>query len=143
MRLPDKLRDLRKKHGLSQKELADKIGASSFEVVGWENGESVPDISYIAKLADLYGISPDFLLKDDKQEGQTIEPGEEMDRPSKKDADPKRLGRINSIYWTIVIAVYLLVSIASGRWTSSWVLFILGGAIWLIAAGFHWINSTK
>lgn len=143
MRLPDKLRDLRKKHGLSQKELADKIGASSFEVVGWENGESVPDISYIAKLADLYGISPDFLLKDDKQEGQTIEADKEQDQSKKKAADPKRLGKINSIYWTIVIAVYFLVSIASGRWTSSWSILLLGGAIWLIAAGFHWVNSTK
>ncbi|MGZ1130674.1 hypothetical protein ACXO2T_07980 [Lactobacillus delbrueckii subsp. bulgaricus] len=41
----------------------------------------MPDISYIAKLAVLYDVSADYLLKDDKQEGQTIEPGEEMDRP--------------------------------------------------------------
>lgn len=108
------------------------------KVDSWENGDSVPDISYIAKLAVLYDVSADYLLKDDKQEGQTIEPGEEMDRPN-----TKRLGRINSIYWTIVIAVYLLASIATGRWSTSWVLFILGGAIWLIGAGFHWINSTK
>ena len=108
MMLPSKLRDLRKKHGLSQKELAEKLMTTQAKVASWENGDSVPDISYIAKLAVLYDVSADYLLKDDKQEGQTIEPGEEMNRPSKKDADPKRLGRINSIYWTIVIAVYLL-----------------------------------
>ncbi|MGZ1198866.1 hypothetical protein ACXO22_08245 [Lactobacillus delbrueckii subsp. bulgaricus] len=68
-------------------------------------------------MAVLYDVSADYLLKDDKQEGQTIEPGEEMDRPN-----TKCLGRINSIYWTIVIAVYLLVSIATGRWSTSWVL---------------------
>ncbi|MFV4950271.1 helix-turn-helix domain-containing protein, partial [Lactobacillus delbrueckii] len=106
------------------------------KVASWENGDSVPNISYIAKLAVLYDVSADYLLKDDKQEGH--EPGEEMDRPN-----TKRLGRINSIYWTIVIAVYLLASIATGRWSTSWVLFILGSAIWLIGAGFHWINSTK
>lgn len=139
MMLPSKLRDLRKKHGLSQKELAEKLMTTQAKVASWENGDSVPDISYIAKLAVLYDVSADYLLKDDKQEGQTIEPGEEMDQPN-----TKRLGRINSIYWTIVIAVYLLASIATGRWWStSWVLFILGGAIWLIGAGFHWINSTK
>lgn len=138
MMLPSKLRDLRKKHGLSQKELAEKLMTTQAKVASWENGDSVPDISYIAKLAFLYDVSADYLLKYDKQEGQTIEPGEEMDRPN-----PKRLGRINSIYWTIVIAVYLLASIATGRWSTSWVLFILGGAIWLIGAGFHWINSTK
>lgn len=143
MMLPSKLRDLRKKHGLSQKELAEKLMTTQANVASWENGDSIPDISYIAKLAVLYDVSADYLLKDDKQESQTIEPGEEMNRPNKKDADPKRLGRINSIYWTIVIAVYLLASIATGRWSTSWVLFILGGAIWLIGAGFHWINSTK
>ncbi|APP10177.1 DNA-binding protein [Lactobacillus delbrueckii subsp. delbrueckii DSM 20074 = JCM 1012] len=138
MMLPSKLRDLRKKHGLSQKELAEKLMTTQAKVASWENGDSVPDISYIAKLAVLYDVSADYLLKDDKQEGQTIEPGAEMDRQN-----TKRLGRINSIYWTIVIAVYLLASIATGRWSTSWVLFILGGAIWLIGAGFHWINSTK
>lgn len=143
MMLPSKLRDLRKKHGLSQKELAEKLMITQAKVASWENGDSVPDISYIAKLAVLYDVPADYLLKDDKQEGQTIEPGDEMYRPSKKDADPKRLGRINSIYWTIVIAVYLLASIVTGHWSTSWVLFILGGAIWLIGAGFHWINSTK
>lgn len=133
MMLSSKLRDLRKKHGLSQKELAEKLMTTQAKVASWENGDSVPDISYIAKLAVLYDVSADYLLKDDKQEGQTI-----MDRQN-----TKRLGRINSIYWTIVIAVYLLASIATGRWSTSWVLFILGGAIWLIGAGFHWINSTK
>lgn len=133
MMLPSKLRDLRKKNGLSQKELAEKLMTTQAKVASWENGDSVPDISYIAKLTVLYDVSADYLLKDDKQEGQTI-----MDQQN-----TKRLGRINSIYWTIVIAVYLLASIATGRWSTSWVLFILGGAIWLIGAGFHWINSTK
>lgn len=134
MMLPSKLRDLRKKHGLSQKELAEKLMTTQAKVARWENGDSVPDISYIAKLTVLYDVSADYLLKDGKQEGQTTI----MDRQN-----TKRLGRINSIYWTIVIAVYLLASIATGRWFTSWVLFILGGAIWLIGAGFHWINSTK
>ncbi|APG71899.1 transcriptional regulator [Lactobacillus delbrueckii subsp. delbrueckii] len=134
MMLPSKLRDLRKKNGLSQKELAEKLMTTQAKVASWENGDSVPDISYIAKLTVLYDVSADYLLKDGKQEGQTTI----MDRQN-----TKRLGRINSIYWTIVIAVYLLASIATGRWSTSWVLFILGGAIWLIGAGFHWINSTK
>lgn len=133
MMLPSKLRDLRKKNGLSQKELAEKLMTTQAKVASWENGDSVPDISYIAKLTVLYDVSADYLLKDGKQEGQTI-----IDRQN-----TKRLGRINSIYWTIVIAVYLLASIVTGRWSTSWVLFILGGAIWLIGAGFHWINSTK
>lgn len=72
MMLSSKLRDLRKKHGLSQKELAEKLMTTQAKVASWENGDSVPDISYIAKLTVLYDVSADYLLKDGKQEGQTI-----------------------------------------------------------------------
>ena len=134
----EKVLNLRRKNGWSQEELAEKAGVSRQSVSKWESAASIPDINKILELSRIFGVSTDYLLKDDKQEGQTIEPDEEMDRPN-----TKCLGRINSIYWTIVIAVYLLASIATGRWSTSWVLFILGGAIWLIGAGFHWINSTK
>lgn len=42
MMLPSKLRDLRKKHGLSQKELAEKLMTTQAKVASWENGDSVP-----------------------------------------------------------------------------------------------------
>lgn len=48
--------------GLSQRELAKRIGTSSQNVNRWERGEVVPSIDFFIKLADFYGISLDELV---------------------------------------------------------------------------------
>lgn len=53
---------LRKKNGLTQEQLAEKIGVSRQTVANWEKGENTPDISKCIALADLYGISVDDLV---------------------------------------------------------------------------------
>ncbi len=53
---------LRKKHNLTQEDVADKVGISSQAVSKWENDLSAPDISILPDLADLFHISLDELL---------------------------------------------------------------------------------
>ena len=59
-----KLKILRKQNGLTQEELADKLGVSRQAVAKWERGESVPDIAAYIQLADLYGTTVDMLVRD-------------------------------------------------------------------------------
>lgn len=56
------LAQLRKEQGLTQQQLAEKIGVSNKSVSRWENGESAPDLSLLPVLAELYHISTDELL---------------------------------------------------------------------------------
>ena len=65
MILADKIIDLRKKEGLSQEELANKLGVSRQSVSKWEGAQSTPDMDKIIKLADLFGVSTDYLLRDE------------------------------------------------------------------------------
>ena len=65
MILADKIIDLRKKEGLSQEELAHKLGVSRQSVSKWEGAQSTPDMDKIIKLADLFGVSTDYLLRDE------------------------------------------------------------------------------
>ena len=58
----NKLVELRKKHGLSQEELADKLGVSRQAVSKWERSEASPDTDNLIELAKLYDISLDELL---------------------------------------------------------------------------------
>lgn len=64
MILADKIIELRKKSGMSQEELADKIGVSRQAVSKWESALSTPDMNKILALSELFGVSTDYLLKD-------------------------------------------------------------------------------
>lgn len=65
MELQDKLQQLRKQNGLSQEELADKIGIARQTVSKWENGQAVPELSGLIALSRLYGITIDSMVRDD------------------------------------------------------------------------------
>src|SRR5690625_7428075 len=60
--LPKRLRELREEKGYLQKFVADKIGVRSNTLSGYENGTRSPDPEMIKKLADLYGVTTDYLL---------------------------------------------------------------------------------
>lgn len=58
----DNLSELRRMHGMSQEELADKIGVSRQTLSKYENGESLPDIEKCKQIADVFGVSIDDML---------------------------------------------------------------------------------
>lgn len=68
MILADKIIKQRKKLGLSQEELAEKMGVSRQSVSKWESANSIPDLNKIIKLADLFGVTTDYLLRDHMEE---------------------------------------------------------------------------
>lgn len=65
MILADKIIEERKKNGWSQEELADKLGVSRQAVSKWESAGAVPDLQRIISLAEIFGVSTDYLLIDD------------------------------------------------------------------------------
>jgi len=69
------LRYLRNRLGLSQEEVAEKIGVSRQSVAKWENGDSLPDIIKCEALADLYDVSLNDLVRyNPEEEGFPIPP---------------------------------------------------------------------
>ncbi len=68
MILADKIINLRKKNGWSQEELAEKMNVSRQAVSKWEGAQSVPDLNKILLLSQIFGVSTDYLLKDDLEE---------------------------------------------------------------------------
>ena len=65
MILADKIIALRKKAGMSQEQLAERLGVSRQSVSKWEGSQSMPDMDKAVKLADLFGVSLDSLIRDD------------------------------------------------------------------------------
>lgn len=70
MILADKIINERKKNGWSQEELAQQLSVSRQSVSKWEGAQAVPDLQKIIAMADIFGVSTDYLLKDE------IEPDE-------------------------------------------------------------------
>lgn len=64
----ERLLEYRKKNGLSQEELAEKIGVSRQAISKWERGESSPDTDNLIALSQLYGVTVDELLFGKKAE---------------------------------------------------------------------------
>ena len=67
------LRDLRKQKGMTQKEIADKLGIVPKTVSKWETGHGFPAVEFLSKLADLLGVSEKILIEGDlvKNGGET------------------------------------------------------------------------
>lgn len=70
MTLAEKIIKLRKEQGWSQEELAHRLEVSRQSVSKWESMASAPDLDKILKLSQLFGVSTDYLLKDDAEEEQ-------------------------------------------------------------------------
>ena len=68
IKIANRLTEVRKNHGMSQGDLADKLGVSRQAVSKWERGESSPDIDKVFALADIYCTSLDELLGYEKKE---------------------------------------------------------------------------
>lgn len=56
------IREIRKKCGLTQKELADRIGASESAISMYESGKRQPDYETLLRISDYFGVSVDYLL---------------------------------------------------------------------------------
>ena len=72
--LKDNLLMLRTLHGFSQEELAGKINISRQAYAKWESGATVPDIEKCSLLAQIYGVTLDSLIKEEKLEGYGVLP---------------------------------------------------------------------
>lgn len=100
MILADKIIQLRKQSGWSQEDLAEKLSVSRQSVSKWESAASIPDLNRILQMSSLFGVSTDYLLRDELDEVHPLptaaEPEEQGRRVSlalaREYLDLRRLG---------------------------------------------------
>ena len=68
MELYEKLYELRRASGMSQEELAEKLGVSRQAVSKWESGASDPSTANLIAIAKLYGVSAEEILREVRKE---------------------------------------------------------------------------
>ena len=148
MILADKIINLRKKAGMSQEELAYQLGVSRQAVSKWEGAQSIPDINKIIDMSVLFGVSTDYLLKDELEDVEYVEKTDEEIRDVKKvtmemslkylkDMDKIRLQTALGVAFCIAspIALILLCGLADGGILNMTVSTIIGLAALFLLIG--------
>lgn len=64
MEFSERLMILRKQAGLSQEQLADRLGVTRQSVSKWESGTALPELVKLISLSEIFGVSLDYLVKD-------------------------------------------------------------------------------
>ena len=94
MKLNEKIYEYRKLNRWSQEELADKLDVSRQTVSKWEVGKAVPELEKLIKLAELFKITVDELVKDNIE----ITSKEEFDNANNLDkSDEEKLKEENNV----------------------------------------------
>ena len=88
MNTSDRIQQLRKAKGISQEELADRIGVSWQAVSKWESEQSLPEIDKIIIMSDFFEVTTDYLLKGIESEKQAT-------------------GRTRNVYPFVIVATFL------------------------------------
>lgn len=76
----DKLTQLRKKAGWSQEELAEQMNVTRQSVSKWEGAQSIPDLEKMIRLSELFGVSTDYLLKDEIEDEECTTPADKVSK---------------------------------------------------------------
>lgn len=132
---------LRKANGLTQRELAEKLGVSDKTVSRWERDEGLPDLSLIPVLAEIFGVTCDELLRGERAAPRDDE--RESERSSGKGEKQRKLllaqglRRFQNRSWIamgVASAGFLAAAIANLGFLRAYIGFFLGTAFYLAAA---------
>ncbi|MBD5552507.1 MAG: helix-turn-helix transcriptional regulator [Lachnospiraceae bacterium] len=127
MEIGSKLKNARNDSGLTQEQAAEAIGVSRQTISNWENNKSYPDIISVIKMSDIYSVSLDHLLKEEKSMNQTYQ--EFLEESTNTVNAKQRLEKI------ILFSTYFLV------WTIAMVIFwqVKGPVTFECDVVFRWI----
>ena len=134
--------DLRSKSGMKQAELAEKINYSDKSVSKWERAESLPDVTVLKSIADVFGVSLDYMVSDHNAVRSKDEAAEQKRHEKEEKKNEKRASKntvvnhpaIASIVtvsiMSLALAVFLILSSVFGF--NLWYVLTAGAAVALI-----------
>lgn len=112
--------ELRLLNNMTQLELAEKLNYSDKTISKWERAESSPDISVLIDIASLFGVTLDYLVKEDHTEEDKLE-----EKSEKKRYNRKAIEYISeSGCWIIAIFAFIITTLILKRVTFQFLYFI-------------------
>lgn len=134
--------ELRLLNNMTQMELAEKLNYSDKTISKWERAESSPDISVLVEIADLFGVSLDYLVR-----AENIDEAVNENRKKETRYNHRVIAYISeSIVWFIAIFAFIITTLIIRKNTFQWLYFVYALPIALIIKlvfNSVWFNPRK
>ena len=120
--------DLRLLNNMTQMELAEKLNYSDKTISKWERAESSPDISVLVEIANLFGVTLDYLVRSENIE-ETVKENKQKETKYNR----KVISYISEgVVWLIAIFAFIITSLISRKATFQWLYFVYAFPIVII-----------
>ncbi len=143
--------DLRKERGMTQLQLAEHLNYSDKAISKWERGESVPDITVLVKIAELFSVTVDYIVTEEHTAEQ-IEQLESHEKLKAKNAQALHNNRkaITGIaiqaVWLVAIICFVPISLIWPNGDGKWLCFVwavpASAIVWLVFNSI-WFNQRR
>ena len=111
--------ELRLLNNMTQMELAEKLNYSDKTISKWERAESSPDIAVLVELADLFGVSLDYLVR-----AENIDETVRENKQKETKYNRRAITYISeSVAWIVAIFAFIITSLITGEATFQWLYF--------------------
>lgn len=141
--ISENISTLRRNAEMTQADLAEKLNYTDKAVSKWERGESVPDISVLKDIADLYGVTVDYLLKADHEKAEPI-PTQTKKRRLSNRASITCMSIL--LVWLLATLAFVLVDVIPVESSAHWLAFVyaipLSMIVWLVFNSI-WFNRRR
>ena len=137
--------DLRKKHGMTQQDLANKLNYTDKAISKWERGESIPDVIVLKQIADMFGVTVDYLLCRDHMEIPEEIPTEKCEQQNHRTRGFVT-GMSVLLVWLAAFLLFIVFDTAAVSVLSQWFVFACAVPasfiLWLIMNTI-WFNRRR
>lgn len=104
---------LRRESGMTQIELAEKLSYSDKAVSKWERGESVPDITVLKAIADLFSVTVDYLITSEHSENDRRQKDEDPEKSLRRKRKHAMITGMSVILvWVIATVLFIIFDVA-------------------------------
>ena len=121
--------DLRRAAGMTQLELAERLNYSDKAVSKWERGESLPDVAVLKQIADLFGVTMDYLVTEDHSQPEQAPVGYRG-----RELRNRRviMGISVLLVWLAAAIAFVVMDIVMGTAARNWVIYLYAVPVSLV-----------
>lgn len=134
--------ELRQTSGMTQLELAEKLNYSDKAVSKWEHADSMPDISVLVEISELFGVPLDYIIRAEHNDNEI-----KAETPKKAKYSHSIITAVSVLLvWFIAVFAFVLISLIWRSAKHEWICFIyavpVSSIVWLVFNSI-WSNPRR